>query len=87
MAAETSGALVAISTTEHSPHSLDLVTYKEGKALLAQTGHPVSETTMRRWMQAPGRATVKMAGTVYVSFSDLLVAHAAWVATATSAVP
>ncbi|GAA2770605.1 hypothetical protein XF35_39125 [Streptomyces platensis subsp. clarensis] len=61
---------------------LDLVTYKEAKALFAETGHAVSESTMRRWMKEGGRVTVRMAGGVYVSFSDLLVAHGDWVAAA-----
>ncbi|MEU6979669.1 hypothetical protein [Streptomyces sp. NPDC046371] len=60
----------------------DLVTYKEAKALFAETGHPVSESTMRRWMKDIDRATVKLAGVVYVPFSDLLVAHGDWVAAA-----
>ncbi|MGW5003199.1 hypothetical protein ACWEP8_36725 [Streptomyces hydrogenans] len=71
---------MAVSTIQPYPPVRDLVTYKEAKKLFEQTGHPVSESTMRRW----GVQAVKNAGIVYVSMSDLLVAHGVWV---TAAVP
>ncbi|WP_329126204.1 hypothetical protein [Streptomyces sp. NBC_01353] len=66
---------MAVSTIQPYPLDQDLVTYEEAKHLFAETGHPVSVSTMRRW----GVNTAKLAGIVYVSFSDLLVAHGDWV--------
>ncbi|MFC8008732.1 hypothetical protein [Streptomyces cinereoruber] len=57
----------------------DLVKYREARRLFAETGHKPAETTMRRWVQELGLRTEKIDGRVYVSYSDLLVAHAAWV--------
>lgn len=77
---------MAVSTIQ--PYSLDrdLVTYKEAEGLFRETPHPVSERTMRRWVKTYKIDTSRYAGIVYVSMSDLLVAHGAWVAAA-AAVP
>jgi hypothetical protein len=71
---------VAISTIQPYPLDRDLVTYKEARRLFAQTPYPVSETTLRRWVKELELEAVKFAGVVYVSYSDLLVAHREWVA-------
>ncbi|MFD7980147.1 helix-turn-helix domain-containing protein [Streptomyces sp. NPDC059071] len=71
---------MAVSKTLPALPDLDLVTYKEAGALFEQTGHGVSERTMRRWVHSKRIATAKVRGIVYVSFSDLLVAHGDWVA-------
>jgi len=71
---------VAISTTQPYTLDRDLVTYREAKRLFAQTGHPVSETTLRRWVKELELDASKLFGVVYVSYSDLLVAHGNWVA-------
>ncbi|MFF6844694.1 hypothetical protein ACFY8X_38890 [Streptomyces tanashiensis] len=71
---------MAISTTQPYTLDRDLVTYKEAKRLFAQTGHPVSETTLRRWVKELELDASKLFGVVYVSYSDLLVAHGDWVA-------
>ncbi|MFB7867415.1 hypothetical protein [Streptomyces sp. NPDC056069] len=71
---------MAIHTTEPVPVTRDLVTYSEAKSLFRQTGHGVSESTMRRWVGRGGIATATVSGKVYLSFSDLLVAHGDWVA-------
>ena len=71
---------MAISTTQPCTLDRDLVTYKEAKRLFAQTGHPVSETTLRRWVKELELDASKLFGVVYVSYSDLLVAHGNWVA-------
>ncbi|MFI0929662.1 hypothetical protein ACH4TP_37925 [Streptomyces sp. NPDC021012] len=67
---------MAASTVQPHLPPRDLVTLKEARRLFAQTPHPVSERTMRRW----GVDAIKHAGIVYVSLSDLLVAHGEWVA-------
>jgi hypothetical protein len=77
---------VAISTIQPYPITRDLVTYKEAERFFAETRHPVSERTMRRWVKTYKIETSRYSGTVYVSMSDLLVAHGAWVAAA-AAVP
>ena len=71
---------MAISTTQPYTLDRDLVTYREAKRLFAQTGHPVSETTLRRWVKELELDASKLFGVVYVSYSDLLVAHGNWVA-------
>lgn len=77
---------MAVSTIQPYPIAHDLVTYKEAERLFRETPHPVSERTMCRWVKKYNIDTSKFAGTVYVSMSDLLVAHGAWVAAA-AAVP
>lgn len=67
---------MAVSTIQPYLPPHDLVTYKEARRLFAQTPYPVSERTMRRW----GVDAIKHSGRVYASWSDLLVAHGAWVA-------
>ncbi|MDX3343463.1 MULTISPECIES: hypothetical protein [Streptomyces] len=57
--------------------------------LLRQTGHPASESTIRRWIdqaEARGEAMyterrrfVTGGRRVYVSYSDILMAHRDWV--------
>ncbi|MFF8840549.1 hypothetical protein [Streptomyces sp. NPDC015130] len=71
---------MAISTIQPYTRSSDLVTYKEATKLFAQTGHPVSETTIRRWVKERKLDAPTVFGIVYVSYSDLLVAHGDWVA-------
>ncbi|MFF6903472.1 hypothetical protein [Streptomyces hydrogenans] len=75
------GTIVQPRTPVH-----DLVTYKEARRLFAQTPFPVSESTMRRWVQDLGLTSGRLHGVVYISWSDLLVAHGDWVA-ATAVVP
>ncbi|MFB7359630.1 hypothetical protein [Streptomyces gardneri] len=69
---------MAVSTVQPYMPPRDLVTYKEARRLFAQTPHPVSESTMRRWEVD----AIKRGGVVRVSWSDLLVAHGKWVAAA-----
>lgn len=78
---------MAISTIQPYPLDSDLVTYKEAKRLFAETDHGVSVTTLRRWVGERQLHMEKLAGVVYVSYSDLLVAHGEWVASGTDTVP
>ncbi|MGW2844417.1 helix-turn-helix domain-containing protein [Streptomyces sp. NPDC001274] len=53
----------------------DLMTLQEVCALLGETGHPYSESTVRRWIKRDGLSVGTVGRTVYVSFSDILLAH------------
>ncbi|RSS35233.1 hypothetical protein [Streptomyces sp. WAC08241] len=71
---------ISIAQPRASQIPRGLVKYQEARRLFAETGHkPPPETTMRRWVQDFGLRTTKINGRVYVSYSDLLVPHAAWV--------
>lgn len=78
---------MAVSTIQPYPLEADCVTYKEAAVLFAETGHEVSTSTLRRWVKERKLDAEKCAGVVYVSYSDLLVAHGEWVASNTAAVP
>jgi transposase-like protein len=43
--------------------------------LLAETGHPVSLTTLRRWRKHYGLRTVRINRAHYVSLTDVLELH------------
>lgn len=51
----------------------DMVTIKEGIALLADTGHPVTRSQLAHWLERAPRERHGM--TDYYSASDVLVAH------------
>lgn len=54
----------------------DPVTFKEAVEIFRETGHPVSKNTLIRRARAKGCAVERVAGTDYVSYSDLLEVHA-----------
>jgi len=71
---------MAVTSYQPLPTTIpDAVTFKEGSALFAETGHPVSANTLVRLVRQRGCATERVGRTDYVSYSDLLVAHAEWV--------
>ncbi|MEU9849297.1 helix-turn-helix domain-containing protein [Streptomyces sp. NPDC047985] len=53
----------------------DLMTLPEVCALLKETGHPYSESTVRRWIKRDELPVERSGRTAYVSFSDILMAH------------
>lgn len=57
------------------PDTRDLVTFKEAVELFAETGYPVSETTLKRWAREAKLAKYREGTTGLVSFSDLLMVH------------
>ncbi|MER6249425.1 hypothetical protein [Streptomyces griseorubiginosus] len=72
-----------MAATHYNPLPLapgieDPVTYKEASALLARTGHPAPESTLRRYVREDHIETVHVGPlrVVYASYSDLLQAHA-----------
>ncbi|MFF8610830.1 hypothetical protein ACF06X_33530 [Streptomyces sp. NPDC015346] len=64
------------------PHEVEgeVVSFKEASRLFAETDHPVSESTMRRWVQEQSLRATRIGKKDYYPFSDLLVEHAKWVA-------
>ncbi|MGV9278128.1 hypothetical protein [Streptomyces griseosporeus] len=54
----------------------DPVTLKEAVALFRRTGHPAGETTLRSWIREDGITTVRVGKTAYMSWTDLIQAHA-----------
>lgn len=58
----------------------DMVSLAEASALLRETGHPASVTTLTRWLRDAGTPLVRRGRAHQVSFSDVLVVHAARVA-------
>ncbi|MET9436963.1 hypothetical protein [Streptomyces sp. NPDC006551] len=58
----------------------DLVSYEEASRFFAETGHSVSVTTVRRWVEEEDLPVERDGKKDLVSFSDLLMAHADWVA-------
>lgn len=56
-----------------NPPIRDLITIKEGVALLSDTGHPVTPKQLARWLAGAPRE--RHGVTYYYSASDVLVAH------------
>ncbi|MEU5741992.1 hypothetical protein ABZ784_28870 [Streptomyces tendae] len=48
-------------------------------ALLHETGHPISKSTLERQCRARGVTLTKRGRANYASWSDVLIVHAAWV--------
>ncbi|MEU3656486.1 helix-turn-helix domain-containing protein [Streptomyces sp. NPDC032161] len=63
---------MAVSTL--TPYG-DLMTLQEVCALLKETGHPYSESTVRRWIKRDDLPVAHAGRATYVSFSDILMAH------------
>ncbi|MFJ1782469.1 hypothetical protein ACIOKA_37820 [Streptomyces anulatus] len=81
---------MAIEHLIPAPMPNDLVSLPAVFDLLRKTGHPASESTIRRWIdqaEARGEAMYterrRFVGRrryyVYVSYSDILMAHRDWV--------
>ncbi|MFD9443460.1 hypothetical protein [Streptomyces sp. NPDC060001] len=71
-----------MAVTSYSPIPVsipDAVTFKEAAALFQETGHPASANTLVRLARAKGYKTERVGRTDYISYSDLLEAHAEWV--------
>ena len=75
---------MAIQTVPPHPVPVDLYTIQEISGLLRQTGHPASDTTIRRWVAARGlyveyhrRHGRRYA---YASFTEIMEVHRDWVA-------
>ncbi|MFJ9799911.1 hypothetical protein [Streptomyces sp. NPDC101145] len=62
------------------PVASDFVTYQVAADLFSETGHPVSESSIRRWVREQQLPVERRRGTPYVAFSDLLMVHAQKVA-------
>jgi hypothetical protein len=64
-----------ITTSPYSGSNADLTTLEECAALLKETGHPASPSTLRRWIAKHGIPTAKVRGKVFVSFTAILMVH------------
>lgn len=53
----------------------DLISLQEAEALLRDTGHPASVSTIKRWVKRHGIEVQRIGRADHVSFSDLLEAH------------
>lgn len=51
------------------------VSLKEASALLAETGHPASVETLRRWCKKHGVPLVKHGRTHYASWTQIIKVH------------
>lgn len=72
---------MAATSYSPSPAIRDGVTFKEAAEKFRETGHPVSVNTLVRLARAKGYETERVGRTDYVSYSNLLEAHAEWVRT------
>jgi hypothetical protein len=74
-----------MAATHYSPNPVpedieDPVTYEEASALLARTGHPASESTLRRYVRDDGIPTARVRGRTgkskdVMSWTAILEAH------------
>jgi hypothetical protein len=68
-----------LATSHLAPEALvvpgDLVTLKEARDFIAESGHPSSMTTMKRWIVRDEIRMVRLDRTDYVSMTDILIAH------------
>lgn len=66
-----------MATALMSPYvARDQVTLKEASALLAETGHPASIETLRRWCKKHGVPLVRYGRADHASWTRLLLVHA-----------
>lgn len=75
---------MAIEHLVPAPAPNDLMPLQAICDLLAQTGHPASVSTIRRWIATHGIRTVRRRSSGgwrrdYVPYSDILMAHRDWV--------
>lgn len=70
---------MALSHFQPRDHADDLVTCTMAAKLFAETPFPVSRNTLARWTKELELKRTKVGKEVYVSYSDLLDAHADWV--------
>lgn len=75
---------MAITSFTPYPVPTDLMPLAAIRDQLELTGHPVSISTIRRWIEAEGLYTVRRRSRQgwrrdYVSYSDILLAHRDWV--------
>ncbi|MFD7855227.1 hypothetical protein ACFV6B_13205 [Streptomyces microflavus] len=75
---------MAIEHLIPAPAPNDLMPLQAICDLLAQTGHPASVSTIRRWIADEDLPTIRRRSSKgwrrdYVSYSDILMAHRDWV--------
>ena len=69
-----------VAVTFMSPYIAgDEISLSDAVALLAETGHPISKSTLERQCRAQGVTLIRRGRPNYASWSDLLRVHKAWV--------
>lgn len=72
---------MAATSYSPTPAIRDGVTLNEAVAKFAETGHPISKSTLERIARTQGYETERIGRTDYFSYSMLLQGHAEWVRT------
>ena len=69
-----------MAATFISPYAAsDEISIGDGVALLKETGHPISKSTLERQCRARGVQLVRRGRSNFASWTALLKVHAAWV--------
>ncbi|MFJ1827400.1 hypothetical protein [Streptomyces sp. NPDC088178] len=66
---------MAIQTVVPYTVASDMLSIEEIKDQLKDTGHPVTTDDIKRWIREQDLYTEKYRRDVYVSYSDILMAH------------
>ncbi|WP_331746697.1 hypothetical protein [Streptomyces sp. NBC_00842] len=71
---------MAIQTIVPYTVASDMLSIKEIRDQLKDTGYPVTTDDIERWIREQGLYVEKYRRDVYVSYSDILMAHKDWIA-------
>lgn len=71
---------MAVTVINPYPVANDMMEIDDIVDQLQATGHPVTSKLVKAWIKAEDLYTERYRGDVYVSFSDILMAHKEWVA-------
>ncbi|WP_399559192.1 hypothetical protein OH809_45305 (plasmid) [Streptomyces sp. NBC_00873] len=71
---------MAIQTIVPYSVASDMTELDDIRDQLKDTGHPVATTDIERWIREQDLYTEKYRHRVYVSYSDILMAHKDWIA-------
>lgn len=71
---------VATQTISPYPVASDMTVLEDIRDQLKDTGHPVTTDLIKRWIQEQDLYIERYRNRVYVSYSDILMAHQEYVA-------
>ncbi|WP_329203824.1 hypothetical protein [Streptomyces sp. NBC_01435] len=71
---------MATQTINPYPVASDMMTLDDIRDQLKDTGHPVTTDLIKRWIQEQDLYIERYRRDVYVSYSDILMAHQEYVA-------
>ena len=69
--------IVAVTSSGPDVPAGDEISLAAASVLFAETGHPASVRTLKRWCQRHGTPVIRQGRADYASWSALLTAHAA----------